>query len=128
MSDLTYGEYHMPDFKTEIDKRFSVLFERVGKLETFTGSDGQNGLLLRVSEVQADIKALEAITEDLRRSTERYSTKEELHKTESKIIDRLSEMDKARQQASRWRIDTVIAAVASIATLGMLIYMMANGG
>ena len=78
---------------------------RLSVLERFTGVDGVNGLQQQFRDMKNDID------ENFRQ-----------------VYDKLDAMEEKRQEAVKWRFGTIIAAASSIATVGMLIYMMVNGG
>lgn len=77
----------------------------IAVLKQFTGADGVNGMYKQFESMKTEI-------------AERFE----------QVYKKLDAMEKKREDAAKWRVGTIIAAVSSIATLGMLIYMMANGG
>lgn len=103
MSD-TYGEYYNPEQSRRDHDAIARLDGRLSVLERFTGVDGVNGMMQQFRDMKIDIDG----------------------KFEQ-VYTKLDAMEQKRDDAMKWRIGTIIAALSSIATLGMLIYMMVGG-
>lgn len=101
----TYGEYYNPEQSRRDHDAIARLDGRLSVLERFTGVDGVNGLQQQFRDMKNDIDG-----------------------KFDQVYVKLDAMEQKREEAAKWRVGTIIAAVSSIATLGMLIYMMVNGG
>lgn len=99
MSD-TYGEYYNPEQSRRDHDAIARLEGRLLSIERFTGIDGVNGLMQQIRDMKTDID-------------EKFSG----------VYQKLDAMEERRQEALKWRWSTIISAISSAATFGMLVYM-----
>lgn len=101
-----WGEYYMSDIDRQQMQQdhdaIARLDGRLSVLERFTGVDGVNGLQQQFRDMKNDMD------ENFRQ-----------------VYVKLDAMEEKRQEAAKWRVGTIIAAISSLATLGTLIYMVA---
>lgn len=103
MSDH-FGEHYNPERLQRDHDAIARLDGRLSVLERFTGVDGVNGLQQQFRDVKKDID-------------DQFD----------KVYKKLDAMEVKREEATKWRIGTIVAAISSISTFIMLLYMMFNG-
>lgn len=94
-----YGEYFNPRQEEDHD-RIGRIEGRLSVIERFTGADGVNGMAQQFRDLKKDMD-------------DQFE----------KVYSKLEAMEEKREEAAKWRIGTLIAAVASLSTLLTVILM-----
>lgn len=99
-----FGEYYNPEDSRRDHDAIAHLEGKIAVLERFTGVDGVNGMMQQFRDLKTDM--------DMQFQ---------------QVYSKLDAMEQRRDDATKWRVGTVIAATSSLATLGMLLYMAIGG-